>query len=74
MTWTSEHRQTLERENSRIGFLPGDLLPSPAHPELATPEGYLALLRTIPNGAGVPGFIDALERHAKNHPTGDNVA
>ena len=68
MTWTPEHKQTLEQENSRIGFRTGDLLPSPAHPELATPEGYLALLRSIPDGAGVPGFIEALQRHAKAHP------
>ena len=72
MTWSSERKQSLERENARIGFRSGDLLPSPAHPELATPEGYLALLRTIPDGAGVAGFIDALERHAKEHPLDGN--
>ncbi|HKP16472.1 MAG TPA: HXXEE domain-containing protein [Gemmatimonadaceae bacterium] len=58
----------LARENSRIGFRPDDLLPSPAHPELATPEGYLALLRTIPDGTGVAGFTNALQRHWKEHP------
>ena len=68
MTWTSEEKQMLARENSRIGFRPHDLLPSPAHPELATPEGYLALLRTIPDGAGVAGFTNALQQHGQEHP------
>jgi hypothetical protein len=71
MTWTPEQRQDLERENARIGFRPDDLLPSPADPSLSEPAGYLALLRTVPDGAGVAGFIEALRRHTAQHPLGE---
>ena len=68
MPWTSEERQVLERENTRIGFRRDDLLPMPADPALAEPAGYLALLKTIPDGTGVAGFMEALRRHAAAHP------
>ena len=74
MSWTSEQRQILERENTRIGFRRDDLLPLPADPALAQAAGCLALLATIPNDAGVAGFIEALRRHAAAHPLDETAA
>jgi len=72
MTWTSEERQTLERENARIGL--DRLVPTPADPELWTPDGYLGLLRTIPDGSGVDGLFEAFRQHAKKkHPLDENA-
>jgi hypothetical protein len=72
MTWTSDQLQVLERENARIGFQPGDQLPASAHAELGAPEGYLALLATVPDGGGMAGYIEALTRYtaARPAPTG----
>jgi hypothetical protein len=67
MTWTSEQKQRLERENARIGFRPDGLVPTPADPELLAPERYLALLRTVPDRAGVGGFFEALKQRSREH-------
>jgi hypothetical protein len=62
ITWTSEQRQRLAREIARVGFRPDDLLPTSEDETLGEPEEYLALLGTIPDGAGVEGYIEALRR------------
>ena len=67
MTWTTDELQAVAREHARIGFGPDDLVPASAHPALATPEGYLALLATVPDGTGVDGYVDALRRHVGGH-------
>ena len=70
MVWTTEQGQVLKRENARIGFRADDLLPMPGHPDLTKPDEYLALLRSIPDGAGVAGYMAALQRYAEQHPIG----
>lgn len=68
MVWTTQQGQVLQRENARIGFRADDLLPTPGHPDLAKPEEYLALLRSIPDGAGVAGYLVALRQYTEQHP------
>jgi hypothetical protein len=70
MVWTTEQGQALKRENARIGFRADDLLPAPGHPNLTNPTEYLALLRSIPDGAGLAGYVDALRRYTEQHPLG----
>lgn len=61
MTWTQEQTAMLEREYARIG---GAEAPWPhPHPE-PSPEEFLALLQSVPTGAGLPGYLDALRRRA----------
>lgn len=61
--WTAEEQDALKRENERIGFAPNELLPCVDDPSISTPDGYLALLRSVPDGSGLSGFLSALERH-----------
>ncbi|HJP59418.1 MAG TPA: hypothetical protein VJ865_05450 [Gemmatimonadaceae bacterium] len=68
MVWTTEQGQALRRENARIGFRADDLLPAPGHPDLTKPAEYLALLQSIPDGAGVAGYVAALRRYVEQHP------
>ena len=63
MIWTEQQLAELARQNSRIGFVPGELLPAP--PEYLTPDDVLALFRTIPDGAGRAGYFRALANLAK---------
>jgi hypothetical protein len=63
MAWTSAQRDEVAREYARIGIGKGDLLPVPADRRLTEPAGLLGLLRGIPDGAGVPGMLDALRQH-----------
>lgn len=59
--WTSEQRAQLVREYARIGRSPNESWPTP---RAISPEGCLVLLRTIPDGAGRQGWIDALAARA----------
>ena len=58
--WTPEQRAELDREYARIRIPKGTLLPAPRR-EL-TPDEALALFRSIPDGAGAQGYMDALAR------------
>ena len=59
MDWTAEQRAELARQYARIGYRQGELWAAPP-PEL-TPAQLLALMRTIPDGAGHPGWLAALQ-------------
>ena len=60
--WTKEQQAALEREYARIGSRERRWpYPSPA----PTPEELLALLRRVPDGAGLTGYIAALEERAR---------
>ena len=50
---------TIHRYGAQATNVLGELLPSSGHPDLAEPEGYLALLRSIPEGAGSAAFQPA---------------
>ena len=65
---------TIHRYGARATNVLGELLPSSGHPDLAEPDGYLALLRSIPDGAGGAGFQPALRRHAEAHPLREPAA
>jgi len=56
--WTSELRAALDREYERIGGSE-EQWPYPS-PE-PTPQEFLALLRRIPDGAGLAGYLAALK-------------
>ncbi len=58
MGWTSEQREALKQEYERIGFVPGELWPTPAT-ELS-PDEVLALLRSVPSGSGRVGYEKVL--------------
>ncbi len=60
MEWTQEQRSSLEHEYTRIGYKRGELWPAP--PEHLSPTDLLALFRTIPDGAGLAGYVTALNR------------
>ncbi len=62
MDWTDEQRAELARQYARIGYRPGERWAAPP-PEL-TPEQLLALMRTIPDGAGHAGWLAALRHPA----------
>ena len=65
MTWTDARKEELRREYSRIGYADGERWPFP-DPE-PTPEQYLALLRSVLDGSGLAGYLEAL-RHWKDRP------
>jgi hypothetical protein len=67
MDWNPAQRDELARENARIGIKKGDLMPYPADEGLAEPARYLALLRAIPDDAGLPGYLAALREHASGN-------
>ena len=58
MEWTAQQRDELQRQYARIGYKPGEHWPAP--PEGMSPEDLLALMRTIPDGAGHAGWLAAL--------------
>jgi hypothetical protein len=70
MDWTLEQRAELAEQYARIGFLKGERWAAPP-PDL-TPEKLLALMRTIPDGAGHSGWLAALRANAR--PDGDGTA
>jgi hypothetical protein len=64
MDWTTAQHDELTREYARIGIGKGERMPYPDDEELAEPARFLALLRTIPDRAGLPGYLATLRRHA----------
>ena len=60
--WTTEQQAALEQEYVRIGGSE-EQWPYPS-PE-PTPEEFLALLRRVPDGAGLPGYLAALKERAR---------
>jgi hypothetical protein len=52
------------REYDRIGYQPGERWPAPP-PELG-PSELLALLQSVPTGAGVAGWVAALAARSKS--------
>lgn len=62
MDWSDEQRAELARQYLRIGYRPGERWAAP--PEDLRPEQLLALLRTVPDGAGREGWLAALARVA----------
>jgi hypothetical protein len=58
MEWTVEQQAELARQYGRIGYRPGELWAAP--PAELGPEQLLALMRTIPDGAGHAGWLAAL--------------
>ena len=67
MDWTPGQRDELARENARIGIGKGELIPYPADPGLAEPARFLALLRAIPDAAGLAGYLAALRQHGSGN-------
>jgi hypothetical protein len=58
MDWSAKQRAELAHEYERIGYRPGERWAAP--PEELGPEDLLALMRTIPDGAGQGGWMGAL--------------
>src|SRR5438045_2882354 len=66
MDWTDSQRAELARHYARIGYVQGDLWPpAPANLE---PTDVIALLKTIPDGAGRAGYVAALATGGKPVP------
>lgn len=59
--WTAEQEAALEQEHARIGGSE-EHWPSP-FPQPA-PEEFLAMLRRVPDGAGLPGYLAVLKERA----------
>jgi catechol 2,3-dioxygenase-like lactoylglutathione lyase family enzyme len=66
MQWTESQRAELARHYSRIGYVQGELWPTPA--DSLDPAEVIALLKTIPDGAGRAGYIAALATGGKPVP------
>jgi hypothetical protein len=56
--WNEQQRAELARQYARIGYVPGELWPTPSQER--TPDQLLELFRRIPDGAGPAGYIAAL--------------
>ena len=56
--WTAEQRDELGQQYARIGYKTGGRWAAP--PPSLSPEQLLALLRSIPDGAGHAGWLAAL--------------
>ncbi len=52
-------QQAFEAEYRRIGYRPGELWPTPAH--ITDPAVLLDLLRRVPDGAGLDGWLEVLK-------------
>ncbi len=59
--WTAEQLVALKQEYARIGSTDKQW-PYP-HPE-PTPDEFLTMLRRVPDGAGLPGYIQVLNQRA----------
>jgi catechol 2,3-dioxygenase-like lactoylglutathione lyase family enzyme len=66
MNWTDSQRADLARHYARIGYAEGELWPAP--PANLDPAEVIALLKTIPDGAGREGYIAALASGGKPAP------
>ncbi len=64
MHWTQAQRDALAHEYARVGFRTGEQWPYPAEPAL-TPDEFLTLLRAIPDRAGLPGYLEALQHRSE---------
>lgn len=63
MPWSAEQQARLGAEYARIGYQAGERWPAP--PNDMTPETILQLLASVPDGAGLAGFQQALAKHAR---------
>jgi Glyoxalase-like domain len=63
MQWTDGQRADLARHFARIGYAQGELWPPP--PATLEPAAVIALLKTIPDGAGREAYIAALASGGK---------
>ena len=60
--WTSEQQAALDREYARVGGSEEQWpYPSPD----PTPQEFLAMLRRIPDGAGLAGYLAVLKERAQ---------
>src|SRR2546423_10950519 len=66
MHWTDSQRAELARHYARIGYVQGDLWPAP--PVSLEPADVIALLKTIPDGAGRDAYVAALATGGKPVP------
>lgn len=58
-----QERIEIEREYTRIGIRAGDRLPMPRG--LNGGSDYLAFLRQVPDGSGLPGFAATMAQRAQ---------
>jgi hypothetical protein len=56
--WTDDQLVEIEQQYKRIGYRNGEIWPSP--PAHLNGEQILALLRAVPDRAGLKGWTDAL--------------
>lgn len=61
--WGEQVLAQLGQEYRRIGIREGERLPTPAFGDDA--ERFLAMLRRIPDGAGIQGYLQALAAEAR---------
>ena len=66
MHWTDSQRAELARHYARIGYVQGELWPT--SPDTLEPADVIALLKAIPDGAGLAGYIAALKTGGKPVP------
>ena len=62
----SDEREAFAREYDRIGYRPGERWPAPPRP--LTPDEQLALLRRVPDGSGLAGYLAVLAADAAKRP------
>jgi len=62
MHWTDQQIEQARREYARIGINDGELLPTPRR--TLTPDEFLDMMATIPDGAGLAGWHAALRKLA----------
>lgn len=58
-----QERIEIERQYARIGIQPGDRLPMPRG--LNGDSDYVAFLRQVPDGSGLPGFAATMAQRAQ---------
>ena len=66
MHFTDSQRGEVTRHYTRIGYVQGELWPQP--PDSLEPADFIALLKTIPDGAGRAAYIAALASGGKPVP------
>ncbi len=62
--WTKSQEAELAREYARIGFRAGERWPYPQDPE-QSPAEFLAFLSSIPDAAGLQGYLAALDQRSR---------
>ena len=58
MLWTTKERAELVRQHERIGYNKGEPWPS----VWFKPTDVLSVMRSVPDGAGLTGYVEALRR------------